>query len=602
MMRSPVALLCNAPVRNRSLRAKLNRQRHEKSRLTERSHSANPRCGTGPQQGAASVTEPRQSRTALTVFNRPVVGVLVFVLLGGLASLAMGIDTNWDLRNYHFYNPWAWLNHRIDVDYAPAQLQSYHSPFLDLPFYAMVKAGIPAIIICFLMGAPFGVAAYFFVRIAHLVIQDLGITHEKQALVAIGFVALTGAAGKSQIGSTMNEWATASIVMAALFVLLRAGQLDGRLTVRAATISGMLLGLSVGLKLTAAIFALAVPIGLVSWWWRRRADWRGMLAFSVAGLAGFLISYGYWGFVLWTHFRNPFFPYFNNLVRSPYWEPARLLDQRFLPDSYVHWIVLPFRIARYNSLTTEETMRDPRLALLFAVSAALLIMTVARARATPGRFFESVRGRMPASVLLLAAFVGVSYVAWLVMFSIYRYTIPLELIGSLLLVLAVRACVARMSQANAIVAAFCLLVVAATVAPNWGRARLHRGRYIAVQMPAMPERSLVMVLNHEPLSYLVPFMGRGTRVVRPVSNFTDPTHANRFERDMAALIATYDGPMFDLRYAGALEPGEERALQAYALDRDDTACRPIESNLESRTLLMCPMRRRASGRVASRVP
>jgi hypothetical protein len=41
-------------------------------------------------------------------------------------------------------------------------------------------------------------------------------------LGAILLVGLTGAAGLSQIGSTMNEWATASLVMAALFLVVRA--------------------------------------------------------------------------------------------------------------------------------------------------------------------------------------------------------------------------------------------------------------------------------------------------------------------------------------------------------------------------------------------
>jgi hypothetical protein len=93
--------------------------------------------------------------------RRPLRGAMAALLLGGIVSLLRGVDTNWDLRNYHFYNPWAWLHGRLDWDLAPAQVQSYYSPLLDLPFYSLVAAHLPAFVITFLMGFPFGVALYF---------------------------------------------------------------------------------------------------------------------------------------------------------------------------------------------------------------------------------------------------------------------------------------------------------------------------------------------------------------------------------------------------------------------------------------------------------
>jgi len=42
-----------------------------------------------------------------------------------IASIALGQDANWDLQNYHYYNPWAWRNGRIFTwDVAAAQLQT----------------------------------------------------------------------------------------------------------------------------------------------------------------------------------------------------------------------------------------------------------------------------------------------------------------------------------------------------------------------------------------------------------------------------------------------------------------------------------------------
>ena len=42
-------------------------------------------------------------------------GVLAF----GLVAVLWGPTTNWDLRNYHLYDAWAFLNVRTDTDIAP---------------------------------------------------------------------------------------------------------------------------------------------------------------------------------------------------------------------------------------------------------------------------------------------------------------------------------------------------------------------------------------------------------------------------------------------------------------------------------------------------
>ena len=34
------------------------------------------------------------------------------------------------------YTPWAWLNGRYGFDLAPAQLQTFHNPLVDLPLHA----------------------------------------------------------------------------------------------------------------------------------------------------------------------------------------------------------------------------------------------------------------------------------------------------------------------------------------------------------------------------------------------------------------------------------------------------------------------------------
>jgi len=49
--------------------------------------------------------------------------------------ILLGKDTSWDFRNYHWYAPYALLNHRMALDVVVAHQASYYNPYLDLPFY-----------------------------------------------------------------------------------------------------------------------------------------------------------------------------------------------------------------------------------------------------------------------------------------------------------------------------------------------------------------------------------------------------------------------------------------------------------------------------------
>src|SRR6201989_1081937 len=63
-------------------------------------------------------------------------GFLALSLLFWAAFVVVvGKDTSWDFRNYHWYAPYALLNHRMGMDVAVAHQASYYNPYLDIPFY-----------------------------------------------------------------------------------------------------------------------------------------------------------------------------------------------------------------------------------------------------------------------------------------------------------------------------------------------------------------------------------------------------------------------------------------------------------------------------------
>src|ERR1700680_117782 len=95
---------------------------------------------------------------------------LVCAVLGAgvLSVFVLRQDANWDLRNYHFYNAWAFAHDRLGWDLAPAQLQTFLNPLLDLPFYWMVAADWPPRLISFVMALPAGIGAFFLAKILRL--------------------------------------------------------------------------------------------------------------------------------------------------------------------------------------------------------------------------------------------------------------------------------------------------------------------------------------------------------------------------------------------------------------------------------------------------
>src|SRR4051812_21190792 len=64
--------------------------------------------------------------------------------LAAAVALALGRDANWDIRNYHLYNPYALLEGRWGLDLAPAGLHSFLHPGLDIPFYMLTRSPLNA--------------------------------------------------------------------------------------------------------------------------------------------------------------------------------------------------------------------------------------------------------------------------------------------------------------------------------------------------------------------------------------------------------------------------------------------------------------------------
>lgn len=291
-------------------------------------------------------------------------------------SLLLRQDGNWDLQNYHYYNPWAWLGGRTFTrDIAAAQLQTFHNALPDVPFYAMVAAGWPPRVIAAALAIPTGVAMFFLAKLLQQLFRDLPQAERRLAIAAAFAIGATPAIGIGVIGTTTNDWSLVALVLPALWLVVRAlvrrqgSGIPGRTLVPA----GVLCGLAAGLKLTAATFAIGLCAAiLLRGPYDRQALRRAFgeaLGFGIAVLIGTAVALGPWAWGLWVQYRNPVFPYFNEWFQSPWWYARPVLERIYGPHALGEWLAFPFNLLSPKAFFGAEVdYRDARIPVTYALA------------------------------------------------------------------------------------------------------------------------------------------------------------------------------------------------------------------------------------------
>lgn len=500
---------------------------------------------------------------------------LACLLAAGAQSVATGLDVNWDLKNYHYYDAYAFLADRLGWDVAPAMLQTYYNPLADLPFWFLNHAIPSPRITAFIMAVPAGIAVFCLLRMA-AVLFPMG-TGDRWLWIGCALaIGATGSMGLSVLGSTMNEWPPAMLVMIALAVVVAALAAGGAVPARSLALAGALAGLACGLKLTYGVFSIALLATLVTFGTAHERG-RSLLIAGAAAGAGFLAAYGFWGWTLWREFGNPFFPYFNDIFRSPWWEPAPLFDRTFGPRDALQAIAFPLFFAREYKLVAEVSFRDWRLA-------ALLVLAIACAI----RWLATGRRPMPPAWRVLAVFTLVAYLLWLKLFAIYRYLVPLEMLSGALIVGALLYLVPGTNARRAAIVIVAIALVGTTRKASWGRLPFH-GTHFDVGVPYMAPGALVVIGPTQPMAYIIPFFPADARFVSPQNNFLQAGQSNLLARRIEEIATAHRGPIYSLDFA--VGGDVDAVLPRYGLRRDAAHCSPVRSRLDTSAMQLCPVER-----------
>lgn len=500
------------------------------------------------------------------------------LLLGAVYSLLRGQDAAWDLKNYHLYNAWAFLHGRLAIDLAPAGLQGFFNPILDVPYYFLGTVPLehsPRLLAAF-QGLWFGglifIILKFLIRFAELQKRHFGMIDIFAMLIGI-----TGSMAVSQAGTSLNE------VPLALFVLLSFYQLlplcsEGHVSnaFRRVLLAGLVGGFAAGLKPTAIIYPPALALGLFIALGCRARACRLTTGYVLGAFVGFLIAYGWWAWKLYALTGNPIFPMFNQVFHST-WVPASAgVDRQFAPRNLTQWLFYPFYWVTKNSrVVTEIPFADARYALSMLSMACLAIH---------GFLIHQKNQPKDMAVRLLLVFVTAAYALWLVLFSILRYAVSLEVLSGLLIMLALQqlfAC-ARTDAFGKHWSLWSMIVIFVAVAasthyPNWGHAPYAKSAF-DVKPGAIEAGSLVVVLG-QPQAYVIPFLSGANS-----SEFVGLTWLDQLSKGYRLWgltrerIKQYQGPMYALLRDDA---GDDLALLLQILPQARlTDCHAVASNLE----------------------
>ena len=186
------------------------------------------------------------------------------------------------------------------------------------------------------------------------------------ALSAVG--ALFGPMFLSEVGTTINNYVGGILILLAALLLFRKD-----FSHRSYFVSGVILGIACGFKLTNVVFALGWFAAIVVI--ETTYAFRPLIYSGLGAILAYIPTGCAWSLFLYKLFGNPLFPLYNRIFKSDFYAHVPMLDERFQPKSFLGALQYFPKIALDEHPTGELQFVDLR----FLIAAIVFALTLPRA-------------------------------------------------------------------------------------------------------------------------------------------------------------------------------------------------------------------------------
>jgi len=457
---------------------------------------------------------------------------LVCIALALVCNYVLGKDMAWDTLNYHFYSGFSALNDRFGQDYFAAGPQAYLNPYAFVPFYAMVRTGLPALAICSVFAVAHSIILWlsFELGVAVCPSRD-GYTRAFAGICAVA-LAFMNPVLMQQIGSCFADITTAELALGGWLLLASA--------VRGPRISrvicaGLILGVASALKLSNALSAVSALAMLTM----LPLSWRGRIRYGLLyGISlgiGFAVVAAPWSYRLAKTFGNPMFPMFNGIFRSPEFPTESAGGvYRFIPESIGDALWRPFAMIDPVRMVHEElSTPDARYAILIAL---VIVFVMRWSWRRIGQASRPPSDSQPNSSTRVLAALGcalcVHWILWLHVSGNSRYVLTMACVAAAVIV----GLLFRLFESRPTVRNYILTIIFVSQAFQLYLGAEYRwngvpwgGQWFDVSVPEKlkTEPNLYLSLNTQSNSFLTPFLAKESGLINVWGSYIlDPDSAN----------------------------------------------------------------------------
>lgn len=358
--------------------------------------------------------------------------LIVFFILSLIVIISVFIcstEYTLDLYNYEYYNVWAFLNNRYEQDFLAADFRTYWNPFIDFYQYFAINIFKNHKFLYTIASVLDDIIALFLVyKIADKFLSYNVQNRNLSLALIVLYVIFSPIMHIVVCDCSRNDMFITVIILLAFYLLLNIfNNTDSKKTTKYITITGALVGIAIGLKLTAAVFGLTFLLCLICLSKTFKNPLKNIFLFLLSMITAFLLVDGYWLYKIYSLFQNPFFPIFNNIFHSPYADSNDIytIDYACIkPRGFIDFLLYPFMWGEFVPYGTLQRSWDSRYAINII---CIFILTFAFLK----KYYMPVKNRNWLYFLILFCFL--SYEINLLVFGMYRYITATSLLFGLIL-------------------------------------------------------------------------------------------------------------------------------------------------------------------------